>query len=234
MSGHQNLRQNLSQSPAVTVSGHQSVKFFHHARVIGLSLAVNGEHSGGVAHADDLFAGQLPVHITGQGRNEIHSLHVGLLIEHRLVKMRDAPAQRQVKVEFLRQQPGRFLGSGISPGAERAELIALLVKRQITVHHSGNAHGRHLGQRRTVPFADILRQLPEAGLHTGPNVVQVISPIAVLQAVFPVIAAGGDGGVGVVDENSLDPGGAQLDAQEHLSIFDFLFHGFIHDDPSLL
>ena len=66
-SGKLYLRQNIFQLPAKVFLRDQSVEFFHHRFIVILGLAADGEHTGGVAYADDLLSCHLPVNIARQG-----------------------------------------------------------------------------------------------------------------------------------------------------------------------
>ena len=69
--------------------------------VVVLRRGVDREHARSVADAEHLAPGELPVHVAGERRDESHLRHVRLLVEHRLVQVRDRPAQRDVGPEEL-------------------------------------------------------------------------------------------------------------------------------------
>ena len=91
---------------------------------------VDREHAAGVADAEHLLAGQLPVDVAGQGGQVSDPLDVVLAVQDRLIQVRDAPAMRDVVPEQRRsvaQRPRRCWccarsGTGVSssPAASKA------------------------------------------------------------------------------------------------------------------
>ena len=122
------------------------------------------------------------------------------------------------------EQPGQLLrglaGDGVAPGAELRQLIAVLVKGQVAVHHGGNAHGPHRGQRDAELVLHVPIQIGVAGLEAGVDILHGVGPDSVFQPILPVVAAGGHGDVVFVQQHRFDAGGAQLNAQNRV----FPFH----------
>ena len=58
----------------------QNIKRVHHAGIVYVVLAVNGEHAGGIANAEHLLTRQLPVHIARKRRDERNVLHMRLVV----------------------------------------------------------------------------------------------------------------------------------------------------------
>ena len=69
--------------------------------VVVLRRGVDREHARRVAHAEHLAAGEPPVHVAGERRDEPHLGDVRLVVEHGLVQVGDRPAQRDVDAERL-------------------------------------------------------------------------------------------------------------------------------------
>ena len=138
---------------------------------------------------------------------------VAFAVQDRLIQVRDAPALGNVEVKQAGQRFGRIGGHGVAPGAEFAQLLAVLVEGEIAVHHRGDAQGGEVGQLHAVPALHIGLERGIGILNAGPDVVHVVGPHAVFQAVFPGVIAGGDGRVILADEHALDARGAELEAQ---------------------
>ena len=100
------------------------------------------------------------------------------------------------------------------------------------MHHGGEAHTGQLGQGDAVLLFHIGGQFRIGRLDTGPHILQMVGPVTALIAVFPAIAAGGHHLVVVVDEHSLDAGGAQLQTQIRAAVGDEFLH--LHDNPPRL
>ena len=137
--------------------------------------------------------------------------------------MGNAPSLRDVVLEQLGKLCGRLSGDGVSPGSEGHQLVSLLVKYQIAVHHGTDSNGADSCDLCAILFLYVLLERRIAALKALPYLVKRIGPDAVLQLVFPVIAAGCDGLVGLVNKYRLDPGGAKLDSQGCSSVFDCFF-----------
>ena len=108
-------------------------------------------------------------------------------------------------------------GHGVAPGAELRQLVAVLVKGEIAVHHGGHAKARQAGQLHAVAVLHVLFHVCIGVLQACPHILHVVGPYAVFQAVFPGVVAGGNGGMVCADQHSLDAGGAKLHAQHGLA-----------------
>ena len=62
------------------LTGNQRVILRKHMLVVVAGCAVNGEHSAGIAYAQNTFPGKLPVDIAGQRRQEGKLFHMGLTV----------------------------------------------------------------------------------------------------------------------------------------------------------
>ena len=195
----------------------QRVEFFQHGSVIPAGGAVNREHTAGVAHAQHLAPGQLPVYIPGQRREEIQLRQVRLAVQHGLVQVRYAPPLGDVEPERRGQRFRRLAGHRVAPGAERHEQIARRVKRQIAVHHGRNADAAHRGQRLAVPGLHIGGQGGVGGLHTTPDFVQRVGPDTVFQPILPGKVTLSDRLAGIVHQHRFNAGGAELNAEGTIS-----------------
>ena len=60
---------------------------------------VNGEHTGGLANAQGLLAGELPVNITCQSGHEVNLPHMLFALQHGLIQMGNAPSLGNVVLE---------------------------------------------------------------------------------------------------------------------------------------
>ena len=153
------FRQELKEPPTVGSHFRQLLELHQHGGIVAPRGRVQGEHAGGIPHAQDLFPGQAPVHIARQGGQEGHMLHLLLPVQHGLEQMGDAPALGYIEAKEL-GQPGCRLPRGIvAPGAELSQLPALLVKGQITVHHGADAKGAKLGNLHAIALQDCGFQL---------------------------------------------------------------------------
>ena len=192
LAGDQNLGQNVTQTPGITRLRDERVKLFAHPGIIVQSCAVDGEHAGGVADAEDALAREHAVDVSGQGGEIVQLRQMGLFFEHRLIKMRDAPSLRDVEAK----EPGELFGGlsrdGVAPGAEGDEQLSVFVKGQIAVHHRGDAQRAHMGQRLAKLFLHVFFQISVAALQALVNLLERIGPDAVREAVFPAVAAGCD------------------------------------------
>ena len=151
---------------------------------------------------------------------------MGLFAADSPVQVGNAPPLGDVKAEQLCQL-GRFLlGDGVAPGAELAELVALLVQGQVAVHHGGKAQGAQLPQGLAIGALHLLGHLGVGRLDALPGQLQGIGPHTAGPLVFPVKGAGGDGGVVRPDEHRLNAGRAQLNAANGLALPDGLLNLF--------
>ena len=219
LAGGEHPGQYLFQCPAIAGPGGEIIEFGDHLRVIISCGVVNGEHPRRLAHAHHLFPGEPPVDVTGQGGEDGQPLYMLLPVQHGLIEMGDTPPLRDVEPEQLGQLRRRLFGHGVSPGAEGGQLVPLLVEGQVTMHHGGDAQRADPGQGDAVFLSHLSGQLREAGLESGPHVVQMIGPHPVLTAVFPAETAGSQRRPALVDEHRFDPGRTQFDPQSRPALF---------------
>ena len=136
-----------------------------------------------------------------------------LTIQNGLVQMGNAPALRNIEGKFLRQLICRFTCDIVPPGAEGRQLLAVLVKGQVAVHHGTDADGTNLRQGHMIATLDIRCQLLKAGLNSLPGFRHFISPDAVHQLVFPFKTGSCQRFTVLVHEHGLDACGTQLHPQ---------------------
>ena len=226
----QNLRQNAARRPRKAVFGNQCVKLFEHGRVIIQRFAVNGEHTGGFSHAENIFAREQIMDIACKRCDVRNIFDVRFAVQYSLIQMRNGPTLRDVEAEFRRKLLGCLAGHGVLPGAERSQQVPVLVEGQIAVHHAGNAHGRNgAGQ-----FAEVANGGAQAGLH----ILHMIRPDAVFQTAFPCVITAFDNAVLAVDQDGLDARGTELNSKIilfHSNLLDrrFWFFCFYHNSICL-
>ena len=162
------------------------------------------------------------MHVAGQRGEERDLGDVLLVVEHALVQVGDGPAFRDVVLEQFGELLVRLMGIGVLPGAERHEQFAVLVEGQIAVHHGGEADVADAGEFFAVGGLHVVGHLGVGGLQPLPDLLERVAPQAVLQMAGPIVVAGGDGAVGVVDEDGLDSRGTELDAERGLARADLL------------
>ena len=108
--GDEHLGQHVGEVETGARVGDEAVVPAHELGVVVVRRGVDREHARGVADAEHLAAGELPVHVAGERGEEPHLGDVRLVVEHGLVEVGDRPAQRDVGAEQLgraRPQPGR-------------------------------------------------------------------------------------------------------------------------------
>ena len=206
----QHLGQNIPQLPGHTAHGVEDI---HHPLVKVQLFGVDGEHAGGLADAHHLFAGELEMNVTRQSGEEGNVLYMAFLVQNGLVQVGDAPALGNVEIQRVAELGRRLAGDGVAPGAEGRQLVAVLVKGQVTMHHGGNADGPHLGKGDAQLLLHIPLQVGVAVLNAVRHSLHGIGPDAVHQLIFPLVGAGGNGNMVFVDQHRFDPGGTKLDAQ---------------------
>ena len=175
--------------------------------------AVDREHAAGIPDAEDLLAGELLVHVAGQGRQVGQPTDVFLAVQDRLVEVRDAPPVRDVAAELRAEPLGRPARVRVAPGAERREQRTVGVERQVAVHHRRHTEGADRGQLDPVASPHVVGQGREALLQPCPDGVQRVRPHPVHELVLPVVAADGERSVIRTDQHRLDPGRPELDPQ---------------------
>ena len=132
-------------------------------------------------------------------------------------EVRDRPALRDVEAEQLRQLRRLFARHGVLPGAERHQQFAGLVECEVTVHHGGEADVADVRELLAIGGLDVVGQGGVSGLQTAPDLLGGVAPQTIFQMGSPAVVAGGDGLEVVVDEDGLDAGGAEFDAQRGLA-----------------
>ena len=187
---------------------NQRVEFVQHRRVIGAGLAVDGEHAGGFADAEDVLARQQIVDVASKRRDMRDLADMVFSVQNRLIQVRDRPALRNIEAEFSAQRLGGLAGHGILPGAERCQQIPVLIKGQIAVHHAGDAHRGDLARQ----LAEVADRRAQALLH----VFHVVRPHAVFQTAFPGIVAAFYDRMLLVKQHCFDPCRAEFDAEKIL------------------
>jgi hypothetical protein len=193
--------------------GGELVEPGQHRGVVPAGADVDREHAAGVADPEHLLAGELPVHIAGQGGQVGQPADVLLTVEDRLVQVGDAPPVRDVVPELRAQPLGRRAGVGVAPRAERREQLVAGVEGQVAVHHRGHAQRAHGGELDAVPLVDVRGQRRVALLQPGPDGLEGVRPHPVHELVLPVVAADRQRLVVRSDQHRFDPGRAELDPQ---------------------
>ena len=219
---HERTGQQVLKLPRLRGDFLDRVESLDELGFVGMGGRVDGEHAGGVAHAEHLLAGELPVHVAGECGDVVHLGDVLLVVEHCLVEVCHGPAFRNVVLEQLGKLLVGFVGVGVLPGAERHEQFAGLVEGEVAVHHGGEADVPHVGQPFAIGGLDVAGHPGVCGLQTLPDFLLGVAPQPVLEMAGPLIVARRDGVVGVIDEHRLDAGGAELDAQARLACADLL------------
>ena len=223
LSCYENFREDVQQLEAQFVRLNQFVELFNHLGVVGLGVGVNGNHTRCVAHAENFFAGELPMDVACEGGLELDVFDVALTVQYALIEVRNRPTERNV----IDKEFGEFLcglgGVGVAPGAEGNKDLVFAVERHITVHHCGDADGCEVFDFYAVLFLDVGAEVLVTILQTLPNQVYAVCPEAVNLLVFPAERALGDRIVFVVDEDGLYAGGAKLDTEDGLAGFYYLF-----------
>ena len=180
---------------------------------VGARSRVDRKHARGVPNAQDVAARQLVVDPAGQGRQAGDARRMLLGVEDRLVQVRDRPAQRNVEAEETGELIGRTPRVGVAPRAERREQVVVGVKGEVAVHHRGDADRAISRGGGVVPLAHVSDQGGVGTLQAGDDLVKGVGPQAALQMVLPPVAAGGEHLVVGADQDGLDAGRAELDAE---------------------
>ena len=156
------------------------------------------------------------------------------------MQMRNAPALRNVEAKARRKVGSGLLRHRIAPCAERHKQLALAVKRQIAVHHRGKPQRLQMRDLLAVFLLYRCRKVLVALLNAVPNVVHVVRPHTLLQAVFPVIAAGSQHLAVRPDEHRLNARRAKLQteyrfapADQRGSLVAFHIYPSFHGKPAV-
>ena len=208
----QHGRQDVAQAPRDPL-GHQGLVLIEVRLNVGTGFRVDREHARGVADTQDVAAGELVVDPAGQRRQAGDARRVLLGVEDRLVQVRDRPAQGDVEAEEAGELVGRAPRVRVAPRAEGREQGAVGVKREVAVHHRGDAD-RAVGRGGdVVALAHVRDQGGVGALQAGDDLVEGVRPQAAFEMVFPPVAAGGEHLVVGADQDGLDAGRAKLDAE---------------------
>ena len=162
--GDQRLRQQVGEFPRLSCDFRNRVELLDEFGFVGVRGRVDREHTGCVANAEHLLAGELPVHVTGEGGEEIDLANVLFVVEHGLVQVCDGPAFRNVVLEQFGKLLVRFGSIGVLPSAERHQQFAVLIEGEIAVHHGGEADASHAGELFAVGVFDIFGERRVCGL----------------------------------------------------------------------
>ena len=100
-----------------------------------------------------------------------------------------------------------------APGTEGHQLIARTVERQIPVHHAGDTHGPQAIQLQALLGSHCRKNSCHALLNPVPCVTHLVGPHPVNEMVLPGEGRGCDGIPVIVDQDGLDTGRPELDAQ---------------------
>ena len=214
----QHLRQDFTNLPAKALVSHLVLELIQHFPVKLLGSRVNREHTGGFAYAQSLLSGQLPVNITCQRGHEIDFRHMLLAVQNCLIQVGDAPSLGNVILEQFGQFPGSLAGNGISPGTEGYQLLPILIKYQIAVHHGADSDGTHLGKLCAVFFLHVLFQGSKAALQSLPDQIQRIGPDTVAKLILPIEISHCDSLVAFIYQYRLDTGRTQFNTKGCFSI----------------
>ena len=163
------------------------------------------------------------MYVAGQRGQILDVADVLLIVEDGLIQVADAPAQRDVVVEELRQLGSSLARIGVAPSAERHHYFLLLVEGHVAVHHGRETDGGQRLYLAVVLLLHILAQFSVAVLQTVPYGLGGVSPKSVYQLVFPLVRTLCNGLVVLIDEDGLDSCGTKLDSQYGFASLDSLF-----------
>ena len=155
--------------------------------------------------------------IARQRRKEGQLAQMTLLIEKRLIKMRDAPPLGNVEAERLGQLGRCRAGHRIAPCAEGYQQFADPIKGQIAVHHCRDPDAAHRCKGLPVFCLHIGGQCGVGVLQAGMHGLQRVGPDAVLQLVFPSEVPLRHRGMAAVHQHRLDAGRAEFNTECALS-----------------
>lgn len=124
--------------------------------------------------------------------------------------MGDAPAERDVEVEEIRQFCCCLACVRVTPCAERNQNLFLLVESHVTVHHGTDPYGGEVFYLDAILCLHIVAQGGVAVLQTLPDSLDAIGPQTILQLVLPGMGALRYRLVLIIDEDGLDTGRAEL------------------------
>ncbi len=125
----------LSPAAMEFVGPGQISKGFEHACVVATGFRVYRKHARGIADAQYLLSGQLPMYIARQGGKEAKILDMLFLVQVGLIEVGDGPSFRNGIIKEGAQLFSSLACHGISPGPEGSKLPALGIEWQIAMHH---------------------------------------------------------------------------------------------------
>ena len=192
----------------------QRVELRHPGGVPVAGARVDREHPRGLAHAHLVLARERPVDVAGQGGEVGDPLHVGLVVEDRLVQVGDAPALRHGEVEERGQLGAGLAGDVVAPGAERHQQLASTSRATYPCIIPLKPMAATVVELHGVAGAHVLDQRGVAGGQALPDIVDVVGPDAVLELVLPGVRARRQRRCIRRDEGRLDAGRAELDPEE--------------------
>ena len=140
--------------------------------------------------------------------------------------MGNAPSLGNIEIKHFCQLVRSLLCHGISPGAERYQQFILFIEYHVAVHHGAESHSSQFCNDNAVFFLYVLCHLCVAVLKPCPDILQGIGPDIIFQTVFPVMAAGCNGGIIFPDEHCFNTGGTKLNTQHCVSAFNHIFYIF--------
>ena len=124
--------------------------------------------------------------IAGQRGQVADGADMGLFVQDRLIKVRNAPTLGNVELEQSGELLCRLSGDGVAPGAKRDEQVAVLVECHVAVHHGAEADGAQGLERGVVLLQHLIAEVAIARLHACPDIFEAVGPDAVFVAVFPL------------------------------------------------
>ena len=98
--------------------------------------------------------------------------------------------------------------------------MSFLVEGHVPVHHRADADGREVLDLHVILLADVGTEVGVALLEAEPDDLLAVGPETVHELVLPLVTALGDGDMVLIDQDGLDAGGAELDAEDGPSGFD--------------
>ena len=166
---------------------------------------------------------------TGKGSEIVDVTYVLLVVEYCLIEVGNAPTERNIVYEQLRQGSGSLGGVGVAPGTERNKYFLLLVECHVAVHHGADTDACEDFYFCNILFEYVCTQVGVAVLKSIPYSLYAVCPQSVHELVFPVVTALCYRLVLLIYEDSLDAGRAKLDAEDGFSLLDSFFccHFFV-------
>ena len=208
--GDHDARQDLAQFPGKIQGRDLLVKLADHPGIEGACLQVDRECARGLADAQHFLTRQFPVHVTGQRRDEADVLDVLFAVQDCLIEVGDVPALRDRVLEEFRQCGGSLPREVVAPGTEGHQQIVVFVEGEVAVHHAADSERFRALDLYPVFRLDLVDQTLVAGLNAFPDVFDRITPDAIDERVFPVVASRRDRRIVRADHDGLDAGRSQF------------------------